>query len=212
MDYIVPQIYWGFERQAAPYSVLAQWWADQVAGFPVQLYIGNALYKVGEVDAEDRGWYAGDELTRQLTFNQQTPGIQGSVLFRHGLLGDPRKQPAVQALRQQLWHHPALIPPMPWKPRHYLTAPVALSLQPSRDTTRLRWQESNRAGTVSYALYYVSPEWPTDRSSGQLLATPRRQSGSQSWQDSHANTRGPGRYAITAVDGNHNESPAALFP
>ncbi|MEA9444520.1 family 10 glycosylhydrolase [Candidatus Fukatsuia symbiotica] len=47
IDYIAPQVYWPFTRQAARFGVITQWWADTVRGKNVHLYIGEALYKVG---------------------------------------------------------------------------------------------------------------------------------------------------------------------
>lgn len=48
LDYIAPQIYWPFARDAARYDVLANWWAEVVKPTHTRLYIGVALYKVGE--------------------------------------------------------------------------------------------------------------------------------------------------------------------
>ena len=48
LDYIAPQIYWPFSRDAARYDVLTRWWADVVKPTHTRLYIGIAFYKVGE--------------------------------------------------------------------------------------------------------------------------------------------------------------------
>jgi uncharacterized lipoprotein YddW (UPF0748 family) len=56
LDYIAPQIYWPFSRSAARYDVLAKWWADVVKPTHTRLYIGVALYKVGEPSKNEPDW------------------------------------------------------------------------------------------------------------------------------------------------------------
>ncbi|MFA1647448.1 MAG: glycoside hydrolase family 10 protein, partial [Enterobacteriaceae bacterium] len=56
LDYIAPQIYWPFSRDAARYDVLAKWWAEVVKPTKTRLYIGVALYKVGEPLRNEPDW------------------------------------------------------------------------------------------------------------------------------------------------------------
>lgn len=56
LDYIAPQIYWPFARDAARYDVLANWWAEVVKPTHTRLYIGVALYKVGEPSKNEPDW------------------------------------------------------------------------------------------------------------------------------------------------------------
>ena len=72
IDYIAPQIYWKFDTAAAPYGVIADWWANAVKGTNVQLYTGNALYRADEFGA--------DEIIRQIEYNRSI-GINGSIMF-----------------------------------------------------------------------------------------------------------------------------------
>ena len=46
IDYIAPQVYWNIGFAPADYAKLVPWWSDQVRGTDVQLYIGQATYKV----------------------------------------------------------------------------------------------------------------------------------------------------------------------
>ena len=46
IDYIVPQIYWNIGFTVADYAKLIPWWSDVVTGTDVQLYIGEADYKI----------------------------------------------------------------------------------------------------------------------------------------------------------------------
>lgn len=104
LDYIAPQIYWPFSRQAARYDVLAKWWANVVKPTHTRLYIGIALYKVGEPSRLEPEWTdAGGvpELKRQLDLNDSLPQISGTILFRENYLNLPQTQQAVEYLRQR---------------------------------------------------------------------------------------------------------------
>lgn len=80
VDYVIPQIYWNFGEAAAPYSVLAKWWNDQVEGTDVDLYIGHANYKVYE--QLDNPYWQGDALIRdQISFNHTLKNIRGESFF-----------------------------------------------------------------------------------------------------------------------------------
>lgn len=108
IDYIVPQIYWTFEREIARYNVIAQWWANTVKGTHVKLYIGMALYKVGIPSTVEPDWTFEDgvpEIKRQLDLNNSTPQIQGSILFRHLSLRKPQAQSVARYIREQ-WSQP----------------------------------------------------------------------------------------------------------
>ncbi len=76
VDYIVPQIYWEIGHPTADYAALVRWWAGAVAGTGVQLYIGQAAYKVGPTPA----WGDG-ELTQHLTLGREYPEVRGDVYF-----------------------------------------------------------------------------------------------------------------------------------
>lgn len=73
VDYIVPQIYWEKGHKLADYGTLVNWWANEVEGTNVKLYIGQALYKdvvAGEID-------------QQLLLNQSVKNVKGSFFFSY---------------------------------------------------------------------------------------------------------------------------------
>jgi uncharacterized lipoprotein YddW (UPF0748 family) len=84
LDYICPQLYWlaqPLDRQVpANYAVLIPWWADVVRGTGVDLYIGEALYKVG-APAQPAGWQDPRELLRHLDLCAEYPEVRGNVYF-----------------------------------------------------------------------------------------------------------------------------------
>jgi uncharacterized lipoprotein YddW (UPF0748 family) len=76
VDYIVPQIYWEIGHPTADYATLVRWWAQAVAGTGVQLYTGQAAYKVGTGPA----WGDG-ELSAHLNLDRNHPEVRGEVYF-----------------------------------------------------------------------------------------------------------------------------------
>jgi uncharacterized lipoprotein YddW (UPF0748 family) len=80
IDYIVPQVYWNIGFAAADYATLIPWWSDVVDGTGVDLYIGEALYKVG-VAGQPAAWQDPAELSRHLTFDADHPQVRGNVFF-----------------------------------------------------------------------------------------------------------------------------------
>ena len=104
LDYIAPQIYWPFARDAARYDVLAKWWAEVVKPTHTRLYIGVALYKVGEPSRNEPDWTVNGgvpELRKQLDLNDTVPGISGTILFRENNLNQPQAQQAVSYIRSR---------------------------------------------------------------------------------------------------------------
>ncbi|MFB5640966.1 glycoside hydrolase family 10 protein [Kluyvera ascorbata] len=104
LDYIAPQLYWPFARDAARYDVLAKWWADVVKPTNTRLYIGIALYKVGEPSKNEPDWTVQGgvpELKKQIDMNESATNINGTILFREGYLEQPQTQQAVDYLKSR---------------------------------------------------------------------------------------------------------------
>lgn len=104
LDYIAPQLYWPFARDAARYDVLANWWANVVKNTPTKLYIGVALYKIGEPSKMEPDWMIEGgvpELKKQLDLNDAVPQIDGTILFRENYLNQQQTQKAVDYLRSR---------------------------------------------------------------------------------------------------------------
>lgn len=78
-DYIVPQIYYGFENSSQPFGEVAQTWSDMTCD-KVQLVIGLAFYKVNEEGefSENKGIIA-----RQIEFSTELEEYGGIALYNY---------------------------------------------------------------------------------------------------------------------------------
>ena len=92
IDYVVPQLYWEIGRKGVDYATLARWWADNSHG--CRLYIGIAPYRLlNQPTAKQKSsaWATGNEIMRQLRFNNTIPEIQGECFYStRPLLKNPR--------------------------------------------------------------------------------------------------------------------------
>jgi uncharacterized lipoprotein YddW (UPF0748 family) len=80
IDYICPQVYWNIGFAAADYAKLVPWWSEVVSRTNVDLYIGEALYKVG-LAGQPAEWQETAELSGHLTFDEDYPEVRGNVFF-----------------------------------------------------------------------------------------------------------------------------------
>jgi uncharacterized lipoprotein YddW (UPF0748 family) len=80
LDYVIPQVYWNIGFSAADYATLVPWWSEVAAGTGVDLYIGEALYKVGD-PAQAAPWQDPAELSRHLTLCHDHPEVGGNVFY-----------------------------------------------------------------------------------------------------------------------------------
>ncbi|MBP1999419.1 uncharacterized lipoprotein YddW (UPF0748 family) [Paenibacillus shirakamiensis] len=78
IDYVAPQIYWSMTFNVARYDKLVDWWAKEVRGTPVKLYIGQAPYKIGTPEI---GWQSAQEIINQLKLNATYPEVKGSIFY-----------------------------------------------------------------------------------------------------------------------------------
>ncbi|WP_219467222.1 glycoside hydrolase family 10 protein, partial [Nonomuraea rhizosphaerae] len=107
VDYVMPQLYWSRGFKAADYKALVPWWANEVKGTGVDLYIGQALYRVGA--DSDKAWNKAGELSAHLTINREHPQVDGDVYFSaKQLLTNPLG--AIDRVAKDHYSRPALLP------------------------------------------------------------------------------------------------------
>jgi uncharacterized lipoprotein YddW (UPF0748 family) len=201
LDYIAPQVYWNIGFAVADYAKLVPWWSDVVAGTGVNLYIGQANYKVAD-PAQQAPWQDPNEMSKHLTFNADYPQVGGDIYFSATQVR-ANKLDHMTIVERDHYQDPA-IQPTPGRLAHAgPRSPVITSAARTDGGVRLRWAARDHRST-SYAVYRL-----TGPCTGDLVATTR----DQSYVDAQA---GPdARYAVTALDRVHNESrpsPARTIP
>ncbi|HEX3813516.1 MAG TPA: family 10 glycosylhydrolase [Mycobacteriales bacterium] len=213
LDYINPQIYWNIGFAVADYAKLASWWSDQVTGTHVQLYLGEANYKVGN-PAQPAAWQDPAELSRHLTLDQGL-NVDGNVYFsakdvRADVLG------SMSRLVADHYQHPALTPAMPHLGGRAPQPPAIARVDGTPGGVRLSWLDTDRPGSAaSYAVYRfdgtrrLSDCDTADATS--LIATVRTAGRGQTYTDTTAIRGKTYSYAVSAVSRLSAESrPSAV--
>jgi len=212
IDYIVPQVYWNIGFAPADYAKLIAWWSDQVDGTDVQLFIGQANYKVG-VSTQSPAWMDPAELSRHLTFDRSYPAVRGDVFFSaKDVRGNQLSH--MDILTAEHYTRPALVPVMPQRGGRAPHRPVIFDARPGPNGITLRWLQDR--GSAELALYRLDG---THLAGGcelvdarHLIATGRTGPGLLgSFTDT---TTQPGQrytYLLTTLDRLHNQSKPS-FP
>lgn len=216
IDYIVPQIYWNTGFQPAAYDVLVPWWAHEVAGTRVQLYIGMAVYKIGLSGP----WSDPRQMPDQLALNLKYPEVTGAMFFSmKELFTNPLG--FTDALSNTVYKYPALLPVTPLASGK---APHQVALQPASRTVQgveLHWLDSNQTSfgpggqdSAYYAIYRFSARGHhgiCDLNDPQYLLTTVRRGAddrrtAQTFVDTTAQPGQTYTYFVTALDRFNQES------
>ncbi len=94
LDYICPQMYYGFDNKTCPYSQTFADWNRMVTAPGIKLYTGLAVYKCGVEDTwAGNGRYewlnSTDILKRQVQYSRTLSNYGGFVLYRFDSLFSP---------------------------------------------------------------------------------------------------------------------------
>jgi uncharacterized lipoprotein YddW (UPF0748 family) len=206
IDYVVPQIYWNFGYSAAAYENLIDWWTKQVSGKNVHLYIGHAVYKVGD-SSYGEAWMNPKEIPNQINYNRQFSSIKGSLLFSlSDLLSN--KLGVKDALVADLYKHQSLIPAMPWKDNVKPQSPVISKLEAVTEGNKLTWSVSSLNDINSYVVYRFNKDETIDISNSKnIIANIRKgTTTTTSFTDTNASSGDTYNYVVTSLDRLHNES------
>jgi len=202
LDYVAPQVYWNIGFAPADYAKLVPWWSDQVRGTNVQLYIGQATYKV-EISTQDPAWQQPREMSRHLAFNRNYPQVRGDIYFsakdvRANRLGH------MDIVQAEHYARPALIPVTADVPGRAPRPPNNVTARRTTAGVTVSW---NGPGT-SFAIYRYEGTQRPDRcdfsDATHLLATVHRAGSRQIWVDGSA-PAGKLTYYVSALDRAYRE-------
>ncbi len=86
IDYICPQLYWGFEYPNAQFRFnnIADTWSNLEMHDGLKLYFGLAVYKSGTVDAGSDEWIRNNDIIkRQIEYSRTKNNCSGIILFSY---------------------------------------------------------------------------------------------------------------------------------
>lgn len=86
IDYICPQLYWGFEYPNAQFRFnnIADTWSNLKMHDGLKLYFGLAVYKSGTVDAGSDEWIKNNDIIkRQIEYSRTKNNCSGIILFSY---------------------------------------------------------------------------------------------------------------------------------
>ena len=106
VDYICPQIYWGFQHPTAGFDRMADQWAKLCEGSPVKLYIGIGVYRAGHEEGdsqkEKEEWKSdADVLKKQVEYGRKKKADGFAFFDYRDLIGHAAKD-AVRQLKTVL--------------------------------------------------------------------------------------------------------------
>jgi hypothetical protein len=201
IDYIAPQVYWYIGFAIADYAKLVPWWARQVDGTGVQLYIGQADYRQGAA-GQAAPWQDPAELSRHLTFDQAYPQVAGHIHFSAKDM-DADRIGAASRMVADHYARPALVPLMP-----RLGGRAPHRPRPAVEGSTVTWRPVR--GAARYAVYrFGGPAAGCDLDEAHRVAV----TGGTSFTDGTAEPARAYTYVVTALDRMWNESwgtPAGL--
>lgn len=205
VDYLTPQIYWSVGFSVANYGVLLPWW--NALGGSRHIYSGMAAYKVNN-GGTDNNWTKPTEIPNQVRLNRQHVNVRGQTFFStRSVLGNPLG--VRDALRDDLFRTPALLPPMPWKDNQPPPPVSNLTAQTLGNEVRLSWvappDTGNALDNVRQFVVYRSTSSTIIRDDAANIARITANERETSFTDSGL-APGTYYYTVTALDRLHNES------
>ncbi|MEV0973624.1 glycoside hydrolase family 10 protein [Microtetraspora glauca] len=196
VDYLIPQLYWPRGFSAADYDALVPWWAEAVRGSDVDLYIGQALYRVGTKDTP--AWTKPAEMPSHLTVNRRYPEVKGDVYFSaSGLAANPLG--VLDRIAKNHYTRPALLPVIKGLPAAVPAVPAGLK----NTAGNLTWTAAPQAR--AYGVYRVTGE------NGDCATVDARHLVAVVPADDRPayTAKESGEYYVTALDRLNNESAPA---
>lgn len=218
IDYVVPQIYWNFSEQAAPYSTLAKWWNQTVEGTRVELYIGHALYKVHD-QVENPAWQGDTLIKDQIAFNNSLSEVRGSALFsfrhltpNHREFSGAGKAALIrnnEALKE-VFRSISLIPRNENLPEAEASAPANVTLKDQVLSFSDGYEGFDESEKTKYFIIYQFPKNDLDtENSGYLYRRIPLDKGAKTYSLNHLDTENY-TYGVSAFNRLHVESSVAV--
>ena len=103
IDYIAPQIYFGYTNQSRPFSATLSQWSDVVKGTDVDLIVGLGAYKINQKNgnSDDNEWISDDNLLRkQIEESKEKNNYRGYALYSYYSMFSAEEEDAEAVMHQ----------------------------------------------------------------------------------------------------------------
>lgn len=105
IDYIMPQLYYGFENASCPYEKTLKAWNDMITVKSIKLYPGLAVYKIGTTDqwagSGSQEWTETTTmLRRQVATARDYSKYGGFALYRYDSFANPASSVASRVAKE----------------------------------------------------------------------------------------------------------------
>ncbi|KAA0561542.1 family 10 glycosylhydrolase [Bacillus sp. CH30_1T] len=211
IDYITPQIYWSRNLAVANYSVLLDWWSQEVNEYaydhPVNLYIGMADYKVG--DNFDQEWFNPYELPEQIIDNRENGTALGQMHFS---LKQIFENPLGYAdiIRNEVYTEPALTPATQWNNEMLPKKPNKVKADKHKEGITIKIDDKKHTDARKYVIYRFEGVKEGDyENPANILDVVYSQEGLTTYEDTSAEEGGMYTYGVTSVSPTGVESKNA---
>ena len=94
VDYLLPQLYYGFNNQALDFNKALTQWADIKKLDSIKLYLGLSFYKINSIDkwallGQDEWIKNHDIISKQILISKKSKYCDGFALFRYDFIFNP---------------------------------------------------------------------------------------------------------------------------
>ena len=167
LDYVVPQLYWGFDNLSSTYSHTLDWWANAVKDTNVNLYSGMALYRSEEPLNSSNGLGSRPtEIADQIRYNTKHAEVKGSVFYNYSSFASNRVnlRHSLDIIQNEFWQTRTLTPASRQYDDARSTQVVAQEMISSvNNSYKLSWNKVEDA--FGYSVYRTEEGQNLDRDS-----------------------------------------------
>ena len=120
VDYICPQLYYGFEHETCPFEGMLGQWKQLCQGGKVKLLVGLTFTKAGIGEDPYAGsgkgeWARHDDIVRRSAWTAASQGgCEGLCVFSYSYLRDPLTGEVPEDTKAEVENFLAVLPYLPW--------------------------------------------------------------------------------------------------
>lgn len=146
IDYILPQVYSGFENTAAAYADVVDWWQGVVKYKKVNLYLGLGFYQAGI------GWSKNPyELSNQILYATKYDTVKGICIYQYSSLLDYKDNAGLKRVQNEYWVNDAIWPTIQKGSLEQVSTVNDFTIIKGKDFYNLIWEKPKN--THKYAIF-----------------------------------------------------------